>query len=56
MIVKAFDIVWDTDGEQVDLPTIVSLEVSDDTDLEIEIADILSDKYGWCVRSVDYST
>lgn len=55
MKVKVFGIVWDTDGEDVDLPSEVTLEVSEDTDLENEIADILSDKYGWCVLSVDYS-
>lgn len=53
MNVKATNIVWDTDGEDVDLPT----EVLIDTDAEgidnpeLEIADWLSDKYGWCVTS-----
>ena len=39
-------IVWETDGEEIDLPTEVEVEdrMSDD-----EIADFLSDTYGWLV-------
>jgi hypothetical protein len=47
----AINIKWDTDGEQIDsLPTIVEVpsEVTDD-----EIADFLSDKYGFCVFKFD---
>lgn len=37
-------IIWETDGEVVDLPTEVEVDdnLSDD-----EIADYLSDTYGW---------
>lgn len=42
------DIKWVTDGEVVDLPT--EVEVDDDLD-EDEIADYLSDEYGWLVDS-----
>jgi hypothetical protein len=42
------DIKWETDGEVVDLPT--EVEVDDDLD-EDEIADYLSDEYGWLVES-----
>lgn len=40
------DIIWETDGEEVDLPTEVEVEdgLSDD-----EITDYLSDTYGWLV-------
>ena len=40
-------IKWETDGEVVDLPTKVEVEdgMSDD-----EIADYLSDTYGWLVE------
>ena len=43
---KVSDIKWVTDGEVVDLPTEVEVEdgMSDD-----EIADYLSDTYGWLV-------
>ena len=42
------DIKWETDGEVVELPT--EVEVDDDLD-EDEIADYLSDEYGWLVES-----
>ena len=45
---KVNDIKWETDGEVVDLPT--EVEVDDDLD-EDEIADYLSDEYGWLVES-----
>lgn len=43
------DIVWDTDGEDVDLPTEWTMEVEDPED----IADELSDIFGWCVESFE---
>jgi hypothetical protein len=45
----AVDIVWDTDGEDEDdlgLPSRVEIPFFEDDD---EIADYLSDKYGYCV-------
>ncbi len=54
MKVKFFDISWDTDGERADLPSEVTLTVDDDTDLEEQGADILSDKFGWCVNGLNY--
>ena len=41
-------IKWETDGEVVDLPN--EVEVPDDLE-DDEIADFLSDKYGWLVDS-----
>ena len=41
------DIKWETDGEIVDLPT--EVEVDDNMD-DDEIADYLSDTYGWLVN------
>lgn len=42
-------ISWDTDGEETDLPTsgYVNAESVDD------IADVLSDEYGYCIFSID---
>lgn len=40
------DIIWETDGEEVDLPT--EVEVADGLD-DDQIADYLSDTYGWLV-------
>ena len=49
--IRVTDIEWDTDGENpedLDLPSEVA--INDDID-EDEIADWLSDNYGWCVLS-----
>ena len=45
--IKVYDIDWDTDGEDVDLPSSVSVpaDLSED-----EIADWLSNEYGWLVN------
>ena len=43
------NIKWETDGEEVDLPT--EVEVDDDFLSDDEIADYLSDTYGWLVIS-----
>lgn len=47
------NIKWETDGEVVDLPTKVEVEdgMSDD-----EIADYLSDTYGWLVNGFSLPT
>lgn len=50
MTVRVRDIIWDTDGEdpaELGLPVRASVEVGD---LD-EVADALSDKYGWLVMS-----
>lgn len=39
---------WETDGQIIDLPDEVELPDETPTD---EIADILSDRYGWLVNS-----
>lgn len=49
MKVRFFNIVWDTDGEAVDLPVEVEMVVDPDLDLDEEGCDVLSDTYGWCV-------
>ncbi len=50
------NISWDTDGEELDLPTSTTLEVEheEDDDLDTLIADALSDKFGFCMFSFDY--
>jgi len=45
---RKIEVYWDTDGEDVDLPEVV--EVPEDIDDE-DIADYISDEYGWCVES-----
>jgi len=50
MKIKTTNINWDTDEHKVDLPQQVELEV----DHEDEIADKLSDIYGWCIYGLNY--
>lgn len=47
---KVTGIVWDTYGEDVDLPT--EVEVPDDMDDEDDIADYLCDRFGYCIDSL----
>lgn len=52
--IKCSDIEWDTDGQEVDLPTEVVIEVSqaeweDDDTLA---ADTLSDEHGFCIKAL----
>ena len=43
---KAFDIIWDIDGEEIVLLT--EIEIPDGMTYEDEISDYLSDKTGFC--------
>ena len=54
MKAKFTNIVWDTDGEQVDLPSETIIELPDGFDYQNEGADLLSDIYGWCVQSFEF--
>jgi len=48
------NIVWDAD-DSLELPNTETLEVPDDTNLEdTDLADVLSDKYGYCVESLTF--
>ena len=48
--VKVTDIEWDTDGEDVDLPTECIVEVPYDATTD-QIVDKLSNEYGYCINS-----
>ena len=43
---KAYDIEWETDGEDVELPT--EIEIPEDMEDEDEISDYLSNLVGFC--------
>lgn len=43
------NIKWDTDGEDVDLPTQVTIYVENGE----EVADAVTEKFGWCIFSLD---
>ena len=56
MKIKVYNIKYDTDGKRVaGLKSDMILEVPDDTDLDEEIADIVSDKTGWCIFSCEFA-
>ena len=50
---KAYDIDWETDGQDVDLPDEVELPEDIDTDAIGEVEDYLSDEYGYLVNSFE---
>ena len=47
------DIVWETDGEKVDLPDTVDVPAIIEDEA---VADYLSDIYGWCISSLRIKT
>ena len=46
---KVTDIIWETDGEEVDLPTEMNLPDSIDSNDENAVSDYLSDETGFLV-------
>lgn len=52
--IRAFNIKYDTDGLKIKLPSEMEFEVAADFDAENEIADLVSDKTGWCVYSCEW--
>jgi hypothetical protein len=54
MKIKVTNIIYDTDGESVDLPSEMIVNVDGIIDIDQEIADAISDKTGWCVGSYNY--
>ena len=66
MNIHVTDIVWDLTDEggdplpkkeikELNLPKVVDVEVEDDgRDLDEQVADILSDEYGFCINSFCY--
>lgn len=52
------NILWDTDQEEVDLPSSAVIELDDSTDeAEVQwlLSDSLSDRYGFCHYGFTYS-
>lgn len=52
MKARAYDIEYDTDGFQVDLPTILTFEIpkdlKDDDEIEDFVSDEISNQTGYC--------
>lgn len=56
MIIRAFDIIFDTDGTWVDdLSNEYFFEVEQEKfNADEELADLISDETGWCVKCYNY--
>lgn len=54
-LVNLTNIKWDTDGEEVELPQSVTVEIDDSDDFEAsqDGADYLSDQFGFLVVSFE---
>jgi hypothetical protein len=51
---RVFDIDYDTDGQRVNLPKEMIIELDDSADPSLESADAISDATGWCVNSCSF--
>jgi hypothetical protein len=59
MKVKASNIIWETDGQEIELPNELQVEVEEgltDFEIENELCEKLSDITGWLVIGFDYET
>jgi len=54
MKIRAFDIKWDTDGEDIPLPEEFIFELEDHEDIEEFMSDTLSEITGFCHQGFDY--
>lgn len=54
MLVRFFNIQWDDDGEDANLPQDTQMIVDNDIDIDLEGADKLSDQFGFCVHSFEF--
>lgn len=52
MKVTVQGIEWETDGEDVDLPSCVTMVVADDA-TDDDIIEEISDEYGWLINCVE---
>ena len=55
--IRFYNIQWDTDGApptSLGLPAETTLEVAEDCDVEEDGADVLSDKFSFCVFGFDF--
>lgn len=55
MIYRVFNIDWDVEDGVDDLPNEIEIEIDYDCDcLDYEIADAITDEYGWCCFGFEY--
>lgn len=48
------DIEWETDGESVKLPKKIKVELSEEENPSLEVANILSDRYGFLINGFEF--
>ena len=54
MLFRVFNIKYDTDGQEIDLPTELFLTTEDRDEPEDELADLISDSTGFCHKGFEY--
>lgn len=55
MNIKFYNIAWDDDGEGVNLPDSFTTTINNqDFNPSLEGADLLSDKFGFCVKGFNF--
>lgn len=50
-----YDIEWDTDGEDVDLPTSLEVAIDDTDDVQDALSDALSNETGYSHKGFNFS-
>lgn len=55
MKIRVYNIQYDTDGETVELPPELFFIVDKDCVLSEDVADMISDKTGWCILGYDWN-
>jgi len=51
---KAYNIDWNIDGENINLPSEVEFEMENDEDPSLNGANSISDKTGWSINSFSF--
>lgn len=54
MLVRFYNIEWDTDGEYADLPKEFELALDDDFDVEENSTELLSQHFGFLIESCQW--
>lgn len=51
---RVYDIDYDTSGQEVELAKELVLNLDDDAEPSLELADAISNETGWCVNSFSF--
>lgn len=55
MLIKAFNIEWETDGQNVDLPTEAFFQVDKHACVDDDLTTWLSDEYNYLVNAAEWT-